>query len=223
MRGGHALPLAPLCGGVPPDRGVAVPRAGCRGRSPGRLIEGETCRQAQAASWCGRPGASAPSPSTPCTGARISSSSGVWVHSQDKVGRDAGELAGGEPIGVVATNDADALIGLRPDCVVYAASGPERDAGAVPDYIRLLESGINVVSTTSTSLIYPPSVLLAGLAQATRGGRRSPATHRSTDRGSSPGSARTNWRSCLRHSRRRSGASRPRRSRSTTTIRSPTS
>ena len=32
---------------------------------------------------------------------------GVWVHSQDKVGRDAGELAGGEPIGVTATNDAD--------------------------------------------------------------------------------------------------------------------
>ena len=82
---------------------------------------------------------------------------GVWVHSQDKVGRDAGELAGGEPIGVAATNDADALIDLRPDCVVYAASGPERDAGAVPDYLRLLEAGINVVSTTSTSLVYPPA------------------------------------------------------------------
>ncbi|HXU98454.1 MAG TPA: hypothetical protein VFP03_10170, partial [Jiangellaceae bacterium] len=82
---------------------------------------------------------------------------GVWVHSQDKVGRDAGELAGGEPIGVAATNDADALIDLAPDCVVYAASGPERDAGAVPDYLRLLEAGINVVSTTSTSLVYPPA------------------------------------------------------------------
>jgi len=82
---------------------------------------------------------------------------GVWVHSQDKVGRDAGELAGGEAIGISATNDADALINLRPDCVVYAASGPERDAGAVPDYLRLLAAGINVVSTTSTSLIYPPA------------------------------------------------------------------
>ncbi len=41
--------------------------------------------------------------------------------------------------------------------MVYAASGPERDAGAVPDYVRLLEAGINVVSTTSTSLIYPPT------------------------------------------------------------------
>jgi hypothetical protein len=82
---------------------------------------------------------------------------GVWVHSPEKVGRDAGELAGGDPMGVAATNDADALIALAPDCVVYAASGPERDGAAVPDYLRLLEAGINVVSTSSTSLVYPPS------------------------------------------------------------------
>jgi len=82
---------------------------------------------------------------------------GVWVHSPAKVGNDAGELAGVAPLGVVATNDADALIALAPDCVVYAASGPERDGAAVPDYLRLLEAGINVVSTSSTSLVYPPS------------------------------------------------------------------
>ncbi|MDT7720551.1 MAG: hypothetical protein QOE94_1562 [Mycobacterium sp.] len=87
---------------------------------------------------------------------------GVWVHSTEKVGIDAGELAGGEPMGVTATNDADALIGLKPDCVVYAASGPERDAGAVPEYLRLLEAGINVVSTSSTSLVYPPSYFAPG-------------------------------------------------------------
>ncbi len=81
---------------------------------------------------------------------------GVWVHSAEKVGCDAGELAGGAPMGVLATNDADSLVALRPDCVVYAASGPERDAAAVPDYLKLLEAGINVVSTTSTSLVYPP-------------------------------------------------------------------
>ncbi len=82
---------------------------------------------------------------------------GVWVHSPDKVGRDAGELVGGAPIGIAATNDADALIALAPDCVVYAASGPDRDAAAVPDYLRLLQAGINVVSTTSTTLVHPPS------------------------------------------------------------------
>jgi hypothetical protein len=79
------------------------------------------------------------------------------VHSEEKVGQDAGILAGIGPIGVTATSDADALIALKPDCVVYAASGPERDAGAVPDYLKLLEAGINVVSTSSTSLVYPPS------------------------------------------------------------------
>ena len=82
---------------------------------------------------------------------------GVWVHSPDKVGKDVGELAGGEPLGLLATNDADALIALAPDCVVYAASGPDRDGAAVPDYVRLLTAGINVVSTSSTSLVYPPS------------------------------------------------------------------
>jgi hypothetical protein len=54
---------------------------------------------------------------------------------------------------VIATNDADALIALAPDCVVYAASGPERDGAAVPDYVRLLQAGINVVATSSTSLV----------------------------------------------------------------------
>ncbi|OBG61283.1 dihydrodipicolinate reductase, partial [Mycobacterium sp. E3339] len=80
---------------------------------------------------------------------------GVWVHSADKVGKDAGELAGGKPLGVTATNDADALIALKPDCVIYAASGPERDALAIPDYVRLLESGINVVTTSTTRLVNP--------------------------------------------------------------------
>ena len=51
---------------------------------------------------------------------------GVWVHSPEKVGQDAGVLAGMEPIGLAATNDFDALLALGPDCVVYAASGPEQ-------------------------------------------------------------------------------------------------
>lgn len=80
---------------------------------------------------------------------------GVWVHSPDKDGKDAGELANGEPIGVKATSDADALIALKPDCVIYAASGPERDALAVPDYVRLLSAGINVVTTSTTRLVNP--------------------------------------------------------------------
>lgn len=80
---------------------------------------------------------------------------GVWVHAQEKVGIDAGELANGDPIGLAASNDADALIALKPDCVIYAASGPERDALAIPDYVKLLEAGINVVTTSTTRLVNP--------------------------------------------------------------------
>src|SRR6185295_93686 len=70
---------------------------------------------------------------------------GVWVHSEEKDGVDAGTLAGIEPVGVPATTDADALLGLAPDCVCYSASGEAMDAAAVPEMARMLEVGINVV------------------------------------------------------------------------------
>ena len=45
---------------------------------------------------------------------------GVYVTNPDKVGSDAGELAGIPTIGVPATDDLDAIIALEPDCVHYA-------------------------------------------------------------------------------------------------------
>ena len=80
---------------------------------------------------------------------------GVWVHSPEKVGVDAGVLTGGDPVGVVATNDVDTLVDLSPDCVCYAASGPQLDAAANRDYIRFLKAGINVVTVSSPGLVYP--------------------------------------------------------------------
>src|SRR3954447_6099594 len=50
---------------------------------------------------------------------------GVWVHSDAKVGVDAGELAGIGPLGVAATNDVDALLALGADCIVYAPLMPD--------------------------------------------------------------------------------------------------
>ena len=94
---------------------------------------------------------------------------GVWVHSPEKVGKDAGELANGEPIGLAATDDFDALLALDLDCVVYAASGPARDAASVPDYVRLLSAGVNVVTSSSTRLIYPPTFDPELLARITCG------------------------------------------------------
>ncbi len=73
---------------------------------------------------------------------------GCWVHSADKDGRDAGELAGIGTLGVSATRDVDALIALEPDCVVYSPLMAQPD-----EVVRLLESGANVV--TPLGWIYP--------------------------------------------------------------------
>src|SRR5580692_5574511 len=69
---------------------------------------------------------------------------GCYAWSPDKVGRDVGELCGIDPIGVAATNDVDALLALQPDCVVYNPMWP--DAG---ELVRILEAGVNVVSTAA--------------------------------------------------------------------------
>jgi 2,4-diaminopentanoate dehydrogenase len=41
------------------------------------------------------------------------------VSSAEKAGRDVGELARVEPIGLLATEDADALIAGDADCIFY--------------------------------------------------------------------------------------------------------
>lgn len=67
---------------------------------------------------------------------------GVWVHSDDKAGRDAGQLCGVGPTGVLATRDLDEICALGADCVMYMPQGCDFDAVS-----RLLSSGANVVST----------------------------------------------------------------------------
>ena len=73
---------------------------------------------------------------------------GVWVHAEDKVGRDAGEIAGCAATGVAATNDVDALLALDADCVLYSPVMADRDT-----VVRILESGKNVV--TPLNWFYP--------------------------------------------------------------------
>jgi hypothetical protein len=82
---------------------------------------------------------------------------GLWVHSADKVGRDAGELCGlGRRVGVTATNDADALLALAAECVSYTATADVRLPEAVDDLCRILEAGKNVVSTSVVPMVFPP-------------------------------------------------------------------
>ncbi|OBB64457.1 dihydrodipicolinate reductase [Mycobacterium sp. 852014-50255_SCH5639931] len=67
---------------------------------------------------------------------------GCYAWSPEKVGRDVGELCGIEPLDVKATNDIDALLALKPDCVVYNPMFADVD-----ELVRILEAGINVVGT----------------------------------------------------------------------------
>jgi len=73
---------------------------------------------------------------------------GCWVHSESKEGLDAGEIAGAGPIGVAATRDADALLALDADCVLYSPvmADPKEVA-------RILRAGKDVV--TPLGWFYP--------------------------------------------------------------------
>jgi 4-hydroxy-tetrahydrodipicolinate reductase len=77
---------------------------------------------------------------------------GVWVFDEDKVGRDAGELCGTAPTGVVATHDTDALLGLAPDCICHT---PRNTRETTDEMAAMLERGINVVSSALVPALYP--------------------------------------------------------------------
>ncbi len=88
---------------------------------------------------------------------------GCWVHSEDKSGRDVGDICGLDPVGVTATNDAEGLLGMDADCVLYSPVIP--DQGLVA---RLLASGKNVV--TPLGWFYPGKRDVAELEDACRQG-----------------------------------------------------
>ncbi|HET7532301.1 MAG TPA: diacylglycerol kinase [Nocardioidaceae bacterium] len=85
---------------------------------------------------------------------------GLWVSNPDKVGRDAGELAGlGRELGVTATNDKEALLALEPDCIVHTAMTDDRVFEAIDDLVMFLERGVNVVSSGPVVLQFPHGIL----------------------------------------------------------------
>jgi 4-hydroxy-tetrahydrodipicolinate reductase len=69
---------------------------------------------------------------------------GCFAWSPAKVGVDVGDLVGIGPVGLTATDDVDALLALKPDCVVYNPMWP-----SVDELVRILEEGINVVTTAA--------------------------------------------------------------------------
>lgn len=92
---------------------------------------------------------------------------GCYAWSPDKQGVDVGVLCGIEPLGLVATGDAGALLSLGPDCVVYNPIRPDVDEMA-----RILEAGVNIVSTagfiTGRALGAPAIARLRAAATAGR-------------------------------------------------------
>jgi hypothetical protein len=99
----------------------------------------------------------------------------VWVSSDAKVGKDAGELAGLDTAtGIVATNNLNDLLAGRPDCAVYCAMGDNRTPEAIADCQRILAAGVNVVGSAPVVLQYPwqlmPDKYIARLEDAARQG-----------------------------------------------------
>jgi len=93
---------------------------------------------------------------------------GLWVSNPEKVGKDAGRLVGlDRDLGVLATNDVEEIIALKPDCVVNCAMADDRLFEAIADLERLLEAGINVVSSGPVFLQYPSGPAL-GMADGVK-------------------------------------------------------
>jgi hypothetical protein len=67
---------------------------------------------------------------------------GVYAHSPGKAGTDAGALCGRPAVGIRATGDIEALLALDADSVLYTPFEANLE-----HVIRLLESGLDVVST----------------------------------------------------------------------------
>jgi hypothetical protein len=63
---------------------------------------------------------------------------------------DAGELAGGGPVGVEASDDEDALLALRADVALYMGSVEKHPDECLADVVALLSSGTDVITTGSS-------------------------------------------------------------------------
>lgn len=82
---------------------------------------------------------------------------GLYVHSESKAGRDAGELVGIDPVGVTATSSVDEIVATDADVVIHAplpslvhGDDPDADLATI---CRLLASGKDVI--TVVGYMYP--------------------------------------------------------------------
>jgi hypothetical protein len=99
---------------------------------------------------------------------------GLFVYNRDKVGQDAGALVGRPPTGVLATDDRAAILALDADLVLHAASKAFAHNTNTDDIVALLESGKDVITTTSYNHLptFSPRVAERVRAACRRGGAR---------------------------------------------------
>jgi len=97
----------------------------------------------------------------------------VIVANPDKVGRDAGAIAGVSDTGVLATDNWQAVLEKRPDVVIYAANADTRPEEAQAELLACLRAGRNVVATGFYAFLHPGSTadeVLAPVQEACREG-----------------------------------------------------
>src|SRR6202000_3469827 len=92
------------------------------------------------------------------------------VHSDGKVGRDAGELCGIAPVGVQATQDPAPMLAGDADAGGYAAGANLGALEAVEDMVAIMRAGKNVVSCSVVPLVFPaaPGPAHSALAEPIR-------------------------------------------------------
>jgi len=83
---------------------------------------------------------------------------GLVVSAADKVGTDAGTLAGIAPCGVLARADLDGALAAEPEAVSYFATTHGRLRATIEEFCAILASGANIVTTSVGALIHPGSV-----------------------------------------------------------------
>ncbi|HQV19016.1 MAG: dihydrodipicolinate reductase [Gordonia sp.] len=67
---------------------------------------------------------------------------GLHCYSPEKIGRDAGEIVGIDPVRVTATGTVEEIIAVAPDVLTFHGVFPDEDL-----YVKVLEAGINIVTT----------------------------------------------------------------------------
>jgi hypothetical protein len=80
---------------------------------------------------------------------------GLHAWHAEKIGQDAGDIAGREKTGVIATDNSDSLLALKADCLVYQGNYANREKECLADVIPFLKAGTNCVTPALMDLIAP--------------------------------------------------------------------